>query len=245
MKNYFLFVLMAVFCISCSPGIPKQALEWQPETLADRQIQTRRFDTANHEAMLNAASSVLQDLGFSLDESEYSLGVLVGSKTRDATSGAQVAGAILMAALTGAMTAVDSHQVVRVSMVMREITDEKAKNASSVRNHNLSPEVIAVIKRDVEKAISNGLKTKYPNEVSTKIALQIAENTAQTLTKDLTILAGAKYDSGKSTVRVTFQRIIFNNMGQVTRNEQIKDPEVYKQFFEKLSKSVFLEAHSI
>lgn len=238
-------MLIAAFCISCTPGIPKQALEWQPETLADRQIQTRKFDTANHEAMLNAASSVLQDLGFSLDESEYSLGVLVGSKARDATSGAQVAGAILVAALTGAMTAVDSHQVVRVSMVMRELTDENTNSPPSLTNQNLSPEAIAGIKRDVEKAISNGLKSKYPSEVTNKIAFQIAENTAKTLTKDLSILASAKYDSGKSTVRVTFQRIIFNNMGQVTRNEQIKDPEVYTQFFEKLSKSVFLEAHSI
>ena len=245
MKKYILFVLVAIFCIGCTQKIPKQALEWQSETLADRQVQTRRFDTANNEAMLNAASSVLQDLGFSLDESEYSLGVLVGSKARDATSGAQVAGAILVAALTGAVTAVDSHQVVRVSMVMREINDEKSKNVPSVINQNLSPEVIAGIKRDVEKAISSGLKSKYPSEVTNKIAFQIAENTAKALTKDLSILASTKYDSGKSTVRVTFQRIIFNNMGQVTRNEQIKDPEVYTQFFEKLSKSVFLEAHSI
>lgn len=245
MKNYFLFILIAFCCIGCTPKIPQQALEWQPETLADRQIQTRRFETANHEAMLNAASSVLQDLGFSLDESEYSLGVLVGSKTRDATSGAQVAGAVLVAVLTGAVTPVDSHQVIRVSMVMRELTDEKKEPAVPVAEQKLRPDVIADIKRNVEKAISNGLKNNYPAEVTEKISLQVAENTAKTLTRDLSILAGTKYDSGQSTVRVTFQRIIFNEMGQVTRSEQIKDPEIYKQFFEKLSKSVFLEAHSI
>lgn len=46
-------------------------------------------------------------------------------------------------------------------------------------------------------------------------------------------------------VRVTFQRVVWNTQGQVTRAEAMQDPAMYQGFFEKLSKSIFLEAHQI
>lgn len=46
-------------------------------------------------------------------------------------------------------------------------------------------------------------------------------------------------------VRVTFQRVVVNTAGRVTKNEAVIDEEIYQQFFEKLSQSVFLEGHKI
>jgi hypothetical protein len=44
-------------------------------------------------------------------------------------------------------------------------------------------------------------------------------------------------------VRVTFQRIVWDTSGKVTRREQLDRPEYYQEFFERLSKALLLEAH--
>lgn len=46
-------------------------------------------------------------------------------------------------------------------------------------------------------------------------------------------------------VRVTFQRIVWDTHGQVSKREQLNNPEQYQEFFEKLSKALLLEAHDI
>lgn len=48
-----------------------------------------------------------------------------------------------------------------------------------------------------------------------------------------------------SVVRVFFDRHITNNQGQLWKAEVIKEQEIYQEFFDKLSASVFLEANEI
>lgn len=61
-------------------------------------------------------------------------------------------------------------------------------------------------------------------------------------------------DATRQEVRIMFYRVVWKGDGQVDNQyippgeqsmEMIRDPEIYQQFFAKLSKAVFLEAHRI
>lgn len=173
LKKPLCLLLAASMAVSgCVQTIPKEALQLRPESMQLRQLQTRSFDTGDEKKLLTAGASVLQDLGFSIDESETKLGVIVGSKDRDAVEAGQVAGAVMVAVLFGVAMPIDKNQKIRASLVTR------------------------------------------PN-------------------------------GKKSNLRVTFQRVIWNTQGQVSRTESVEDAKIYQEFFEKLSKSVFLEANEI
>jgi hypothetical protein len=87
-----------LLCAGCG-GIPAAALQLPPESSANRQRQTRTFDGITEPALLAASAAVLQDLGFVLDESESSLGVLVASKRRSARNAGEIAGKVLLGLL--------------------------------------------------------------------------------------------------------------------------------------------------
>lgn len=167
-------VIMLVFILSgCASKIPKDALELRPDTLERRNLQTRVFETTDEKALLSAAAGVLQDLGFTIEESETSLGVIVGTKERSAREAGQEVGAFVVAVLFGVRVSPDELQRIRAALVTKPHTEDK------------------------------------------------------------------------TSLRVTFQRVIWNTDGKVSKTESIEDPEIYQEFFEKLSKAVFLEAQAI
>ena len=127
-------------------------------------------------------------------------------------------------------------------MVMRENRTEETEKRTLP---SLSDKEIAVLEQSVERSIVAALKHHYSTDVSNKVASQAAEDMTKVLQADLKRLLSIHAVKGESIVRVTFQRIIYDTHGNVTRAEQIKDPELYQKFYEKLSQAVFLEAHAI
>jgi hypothetical protein len=108
---------------ACTPStIPPEALQLSPTAMHDRQMQTRRFGTKDEEKLERASAQVLQDLGFQIDESETKLGIIVASKSRDATETGQVVGAVLLAIVArGATMPIDKLQRIRASLVVKQV----------------------------------------------------------------------------------------------------------------------------
>lgn len=174
-------IICAFVCLSLASciQIPPNTFIVTPELLKQRQLESRRYDGQDETAILSASANVIQDLGFTLENSETKLGVITASKQRDATDGGEIAAAIFVALLGGGAMAISKDQTIRASLVVRAVLD------------------------------SNGVATKESH-----------------------------------IVRITFQRIVRRTDNSVYA-QTLKDPELYQGFFEKLSKSVFIEGQHI
>lgn len=174
-KLKYIVVACALGITGCATTAPENLFQVAETSLQDRQMQSRFFETNNEIALLSAGVAVLQDMGYSIDETETKSGVITASKTVDATNKAQMAGAILLVLLGGGNVSIDSQQQIKVSFVTVPSKNNK-----------------------------NGY-----------------------------------------LARATFQRIVTNTDGQVTKAETMDNEELYTEFFNKLSRSVFLEAQEI
>ncbi len=66
------------------------------EPVAVREAQTRKIPASNELTALSNITATLQDLGFAIQESSADLGVVTGTKQRDAQESGQVAGQIAL-----------------------------------------------------------------------------------------------------------------------------------------------------
>jgi hypothetical protein len=123
--------LLLVGLLSACTSIPKDAFKLSPTSLEDRQLQSRKFDTLDQKRLLAAGAAVLQDLGYTIDESNTYLGVLTASKQADAKDTRQIVALVALGLLTGAMSPYDSRQKINICLVIRESLDDP--NASVAR----------------------------------------------------------------------------------------------------------------
>jgi hypothetical protein len=75
-----------------TPSADQQAAALSPtaSAVAVRARQSRRFDTADQALMMQSALGALQDLGYTIDESQATTGVIVASRVSGALIRAQV-----------------------------------------------------------------------------------------------------------------------------------------------------------
>jgi len=113
-----------VGCVS----IPKGFLKPSEGYLQKRELQMRQYDTIDQEKIITSVAGLLQDLGFTLDESETQVGFVAASKKADAKNGGQI---FLMALLGGlgnnpqAVQQCDRDQVIKASVITKPSLDGK------------------------------------------------------------------------------------------------------------------------
>lgn len=118
--------LLAVTLVisACQGNVPHRPLELPPESLAERQVQTRQFNNVSETDLLAACAGVLQDLGFNLDESETELGLIVASKFRTVDHPAKSTLARVLDLLVDIEVPLDKEQQIRASLVSRPDADQ-------------------------------------------------------------------------------------------------------------------------
>lgn len=174
-------VALAAGVVACAPGTGKEEVQPRPELLAERQLQTRRFEGISEEKLLAASVGVLQDLGFTMTASNLELGMATGVKDREAKAPNQRAAMIVLMILIAA----GGGQPPPADQVMKE--EQKIR--------------VLLTTRPVPRT------------------------------------------SDVCEVRVTFHR--FLRQPFVAEAGSLRDPKLYEGFFELLSKSIFLEAHTL
>ena len=117
-------VFLSFSLLACQPRIPKDALALSPTSLEDRQLQTRIFETDDEKTLLTASAAVLQDLGYTIEESEVSCGVIVCTRDRDVKETGEVVGSIVVAVCLGVPVPWDAKQHVEASLVTKPFDDK-------------------------------------------------------------------------------------------------------------------------
>jgi len=134
LRRWMVSVASVLLVPSC---VQQTAIERQTQaltstqTVSERQLGQRRFETKDEQILLMASIGVLQDLGFVLEEASAGSGFVRASKDRDVVETSQVAGqmffVILAAAAGNRVDPVwERNQKIRVSVSTRPSTDRAA-----------------------------------------------------------------------------------------------------------------------
>ncbi len=169
MQKYFIF-LSVLLLTSCTSY--ENFYQLDEGYLKRRAIETRQFQTNDEKKIIVASAQVLQDLGFTIEESETDLGLLTASKSREIGMTGRNTAIFALALLGGEPAIMDTTQHISITMTIKKV------------------------------------------------------------------------EKNYTYARITFSRIIVDSKND-SRIEPILETQVYKEFFDKLSQSVFLEAHGI
>ncbi len=130
-------MVMVVWLMGCvAQTQPQDLFQLQAESLRNRAMQTRFFETKDETELLSASAAVLQDLGFQVEESVREVGFLRAAKERSAREyGQDITRFLIFLLSTGLVFVhqppivipVDLHQKVAATLVTRPINTDATR----------------------------------------------------------------------------------------------------------------------
>ena len=173
MNNFPICAALVAGCLlsACTPDpewANKAALQIgapRVDAMAIRQRQTMIFSDVSEPQLLGEATQVLQDLGFTIEESASRFGVLAGSKDRDATEAGQIAGQVVLTvalALLGAHhnPVYDTDQVIRATLTTQPVGDDDAQLRVSFERIVTNNQGLSRVEELTEAEFSSGFFDK-------------------------------------------------------------------------------------
>lgn len=115
---------------------PAELFQLEPESAANRAMQTRLFETRDGRELLSASAAVLQDLGFQVEESVREVGFLQASKERSAREYGQdlsrfftflLSVPLVLVQQPPILIPVDLHQKIAATLVTRPLSPESTR----------------------------------------------------------------------------------------------------------------------
>jgi hypothetical protein len=115
---------------------PVELFQLEPESTANRAMQTRLFETKDGTELLSASAAVLQDLGFQVEESVREVGFIRATKERSAREYGQDITRLLVFLLSTPLVLVqqppivmpvDLHQKIAATLVTRPVNPETTR----------------------------------------------------------------------------------------------------------------------
>jgi hypothetical protein len=134
-------ILVYVLLSGCvRTATPESFFELTPESAKHKAVETRLFETSNEKELLSASAAVLQDLGFQVEETEVSLGVLRAAKERSARQTGQeiFQGFFFLLGIIGGKAVimpVDLHQQIGATLVIRRAGNDASRYSVRILFH--------------------------------------------------------------------------------------------------------------
>lgn len=218
MKFRISVALLLAACIG-GTSFAFAAEDTEPTTLQQRAIESRRFDDISSKELLSACTNVLQDMGFNIDEADAGLGTITASKSwaPDDPMG-----------LRDGKDWLSIPSIGPLSLLSAAFETHK----SYVRNLKQDYRASLVVKTAPAKAGTDAVKPAKGKKIESKDSGQLS-------------------DARNFVVRIIFEKTSKLDANQqptdtpLAYSETVKDPVLYQDFYDKLSKSVFLEAQNI
>lgn len=123
MKKSLILIVMLFLVQACAN---KNILQADEDYLKNREVQTAEYDDLDYRTLLFSTAAVLQDIGFTIYESNVDLGIVSAYKDANATDAADYVN-IGFAAAAGAQAVYKISQRIMVSMSVTELKNDKNK----------------------------------------------------------------------------------------------------------------------